>query len=42
MTDPRPAAAAAPLGRDIMIDALTRDPAVPPSAPTQRVAEGRL
>ena len=33
------AAAAAPLGRGIMIDALTRDPAAPP-APAQRVAEG--
>lgn len=36
------AAAAAPLGRDIMIDALTRDPALQPNAPAQRVAEGRL
>ena len=35
------AAAAAPLGRDIMIDALTRDPVTQPSAPAQRVAEGR-
>ena len=34
------AAAAAPLGRDIMIEALTRDPAAPP-VPAQRVAEGR-
>ncbi len=33
-------AAAAPLGRDIMIDALARDPAAQPSAPAQRVAEG--
>ncbi len=36
------AAAAAPLGRDIMTDVLTRDPAAQPSAPAQRVAEGRL
>ncbi len=34
------AAAAAPLGRDIMIEALTRDPAGQP-APAQRVAEGQ-
>ena len=34
------AAAAAPLGRDIMIEALTRDPAAQP-APAQRVADGR-
>jgi penicillin-binding protein 2 len=35
------AAAAAPLGRDIMIDVLTRDPAAQPNAPAQRVAERR-
>ena len=35
------AAAAAPLGRDIMIDVLTRDPAAPRDAPAERVAEAR-
>jgi len=36
------AAAAAPLGRDIMIDVLTRDPAGRPDSPAQQVAEQRL
>ncbi len=35
------AAAAAPVGRDIMIDVLTRDPAGRREAPGARVAEGR-
>ena len=35
------AAAAAPLGRDIMIDVLTRDPAGHPDAPADRVVEAR-
>lgn len=33
-------AAAAPLGRDIMIDVLTRDPGDQREAPAQRVAQG--
>ncbi len=35
------AAAAAPLGRDIMIDVLTRDPATRPDAPAQQIAAVR-
>jgi len=36
------AAAAAPLGRDIMIDVLTRNPAPHQDAPAERVAEARI